>query len=193
METVNFVLSGLGGQGILFMTRVVAQAALERGFEVTVAETHGMAQRGGSVLSHIRLGPVRSSLVRAGTARFLMALEENEAYRNLPFLARGGSLYANAPKADFPRKEVKGYIARMGMRSRAFQAGGLALGLGAPMAANLSLLGFFAAFAEGPLTPGDLRRTIDRISPARFREMNLRVFEAGFAQGLPSPHPGSSR
>ncbi|RLB26959.1 MAG: indolepyruvate oxidoreductase, partial [Deltaproteobacteria bacterium] len=64
METVNIVLCGLGGQGILFMTRVLAQAALDRGLPVMGAETHGMAQRGGSVISHLRLGEVQSSLVR---------------------------------------------------------------------------------------------------------------------------------
>ncbi len=54
MKTTNFVLSGLGGQGILFMTKVLATAALNKGFDILGAETHGMAQRGGSVVSHLK-------------------------------------------------------------------------------------------------------------------------------------------
>ncbi len=61
MENVNIVLCGLGGQGILFMTKVIAQAALDKGYQVLGAETHGMAQRGGSVISHLRLGEVQNS------------------------------------------------------------------------------------------------------------------------------------
>jgi len=102
MENINFVLSGLGGQGILFMTKLLAQSAVNKGLKILVGETHGMAQRGGSVVSHLRVGDVKGSLVRAGSAHILLALEENEAYRNIPFLAKGGKLYANAPKTSFP-------------------------------------------------------------------------------------------
>nr|NJM02148.1 hypothetical protein [Desulfobacula sp.] len=90
MKTINYVLSGLGGQGILFMTKVFAAAALEKGYNVLGAETHGMAQRGGSVVSHLRVGEARSSLVRAGAADFLISMDESEAYRYLPYLKKAG-------------------------------------------------------------------------------------------------------
>jgi indolepyruvate ferredoxin oxidoreductase beta subunit len=98
MDTINIVLCGLGGQGILFMTKVLAEDALRRKIPVLGAETHGMAQRGGSVVSHLRMGNAKSSLVSSGQARFLLALDPWEAYRNLPFLAPGGFLFANAPE-----------------------------------------------------------------------------------------------
>jgi indolepyruvate ferredoxin oxidoreductase beta subunit len=185
METVNFVLSGLGGQGILFMTRVLAQSALRKGFKVLGAETHGMAQRGGSVVSHLRLGEAESSLVRAGTAQFLLALEENEAYRNIPFLATGARMYANAPPNPFPRREVRGYLEKRGILCRATDAGAIAREMGAPMSSNLALLGFFSAFKEGPLSPDELRETVEIISPDRFKEVNLKVFDAGFQHAAP--------
>ena len=106
MENINFVLSGLGGQGILFMTKLLARTAVNKGLKILVAETHGMAQRGGSVISHLRVGDVKGSVVRAGSAHILLALEENEAYRNIPYLADGGKLYANAPKPSFPKTFV---------------------------------------------------------------------------------------
>ena len=107
MSTINFVLSGLGGQGILFMTKIIAKTALRKGFSVMGAETHGMAQRGGSVISHLRLGNVNSSLVKPGSAQFLLSLEENEAYRNLPFLAKNVTYTVTRSKMIFPRHSVK--------------------------------------------------------------------------------------
>ena len=106
MEITNIVLCGLGGQGILFMTRVLSQTALSKGMDIMGAETHGMAQRGGSVVSHLRIGDIKGSLVRADSAHFLLALEENEGYRNLPFLAMGARMYVNSNSGDFPREEV---------------------------------------------------------------------------------------
>ena len=109
MEKINMVLCGLGGQGILFMTKVLARTALEKGMDVLGAETHGMAQRGGSEISHLRLGPVNGSLVNAGECHHLLALDEYEAYRNLPFLAPGSRLYANVAGESFPEARVRRY------------------------------------------------------------------------------------
>ena len=183
MKTINFVLSGLGGQGVLFMTKILARAALNKGLKVMGAETHGMAQRGGSVVSHLRLGDVKSSLVRTDSAHFLLALEENEAYRNIPFLAGKGRMYASASEDSFPRQEVRPYLEKIGVISRSVPAADMAMDLGAPMSINLALLGFFSAFKEGPLSHDELRTTIDQVSPDRFKEINLKVFDAGFERG----------
>ena len=185
MDTVNMVICGLGGQGILFMTKILAQAALDTGLNVMGAETHGMAQRGGSVVSHLRLGDVQGSLVRTGSAHFLLALEENEAYRNIPFLARGGRMYVNASENHFPRQEVKPYLEKWGIIHRSVAAGQVAMDLGAPMSSNLALLGFFASFGEGPLSHEALRDTIGHVSPDRFKQTNLHVFDAGIASASP--------
>ena len=180
METVNFLLGGLGGQGVLFMTKVLARTALNNALDVMAAETHGMAQRGGSVVSHLKIGKMESSLVGTGSAHFLIALEENEAYRNIPFLASGGRMYANVSGNIFPRLEVKPYLERIGVASHFMDAGNLAIELGATMSSNLILLGFFSSFGEGPFSHEQLRAAIDQISPSRFREINLKVFDAGF-------------
>ena len=183
MSTINFVLGGLGGQGILFMTKIIAKTALKKGYSVMGAETHGMAQRGGSVISHLRLGNVSSSLVKPGSAQFLLSLEENEAYRNLPFLARHGHLYSDTVLDTFPRQRVKPYLDKMGIRSYALPAGKIALDLGAPVSSNLAMIGFFAAFHEEPFAADDFRETIESISPEPFREINLQVFEKGLSSG----------
>ncbi len=184
MKHVNFVLSGLGGQGILFLTKVLAQAALDKGHNVMGAETHGMAQRGGSVVSHLRFGDVESSLVRTGGAHFLLALEENEAYRNIPFLARGGRIYANASPVFSPREETRSYLDGKSILFRSVEAGEMAMGLGAPLSSNLLLLGYFSAFEDDLLTQDELRTTIEKISPERFRSLNIKVFDAGLKKGV---------
>jgi len=183
MKTINIILSGLGGQGILFMTRVLAQAALDKGFNVMGAETHGMAQRGGSVISHLRFGEVKNSLVRTGTAHFLLSLEENEGYRNLAFLSQGARMYVNTNSKYFPREEVKELLNKRNIIYRSIPAGIMAQELGAPRSSNLALLGYFSAFDEGPIGYKDIKMTIDTISPKKFKDINLKVFEAGYKRG----------
>jgi indolepyruvate ferredoxin oxidoreductase, beta subunit len=183
MKTVNLVLCGLGGQGILFMTKVLAEAALDKGWSVMGAETHGMAQRGGSVVSHLRFGEVEGSLVKTDSARFLLALDECEGYRNLPFLSRGGRMYLNAESGDFPRTEVREYLGRKEILCRGLPAGRIAEELGAPLSSNLALLGYFAAVEGDPLRAEEMRATIERISPERYRDLNLRIFDAGVERG----------
>lgn len=183
MKTINMVLCGVGGQGILFMTKAVAQAGLDKGFRVMGAETHGMAQRGGSVISHLRFGDVKGSLVETGSAQFLFALDENEAYRNLPFLAVEARMYVNADSDAFPREEVRDFLARRRIVCRSFPATAVAVEMGVPMSSNLALLGYFSAFEEGPVSHEEMRATLDRITPARFKETNLKVFDAGFERG----------
>lgn len=184
MTTVNLILSGLGGQGILFMTKILALTALHKGTNVLGAETHGMAQRGGSVVSHLKIGDTENSLVNTGGAHYLLALERHEAYRNLHFLAQGGRLFVNTDAAAFPHPEVADYLARNGMVCRTIPAGRIALERKAPRAVNLALLGSLAASpGEAPFDAADIRRTIERITPERFRQANLEVFDAGAAWG----------
>ena len=93
---INILLAGVGGQGTVLAAKVLASAAQARGWQVRTAETIGMAQRGGNVTSHVRMGSdgeeVFSSLITPGTADILIALEPGEAARALPYLAPGGVL-----------------------------------------------------------------------------------------------------
>ena len=93
---INVLLAGVGGQGTVLAAKVLAQAAESRGWQVRTAETIGMAQRGGNVTSHVRMGSegeeVFSSLITPGTADMVIALEPGEAARALPYLAPGGVL-----------------------------------------------------------------------------------------------------
>ncbi len=182
METLNIVLCGLGGQGILFMTKVLSQAGLEKGFHVMGAETHGMAQRGGSVVSHLRFGEVEGSLVKTDSARFLLSLDEFEAYRNLPYVSRGGRMYVNTESGDCPRAEIRDYLEKKEILCRGISADRVAMELDAPLSSNLALLGYFAAMEGNPVRADEMRVTIERISPERLRETNLRIFDTGVSK-----------
>jgi len=160
----QIVVSGLGGQGVLFLTRVIAESALRRGAAVLTAETHGMAQRGGSVLSTIKVGAFRSPLIARGTADVGLFLAAENLPVHGPLLRPDGALVVNAAQAD---------------ACRAVDAAAVARELGAPVLANLVLLG--VAVAGDLLCVGrmDVEATIRAISPPKLVEANLEAFQRG--------------
>ena len=98
--TFDIVLAGRGGQGVIFLSRVMGQAALLQGLGVRTTETHGMAMRGGSVQCFVRLGEMLGPLVSAGSAHLLMALHSGETAVALPLLGKEGSTIINDPETD---------------------------------------------------------------------------------------------
>lgn len=129
----QIVVSGVGGQGVLFVTRLLADAAILRGMSVLTSETHGMAQRGGIVVSHLKAGGFPSPLVRPGQADGLIALKEEYLPLHRGFPKPGGWIVVNAARPGAP--EGNGTV-------HAVDADGLARESGNPRSANLVLLGF---------------------------------------------------
>ena len=179
---LQMILSGVGGQGILFSTRMFTTLALGQGYNVIGSETHGMAQRGGSVISHLKIGDYSSPLVRKGTADILLSFDRDEAYRTLDFLKRGGLCFVNSPKGDFWDPGIKGYLESNEIRAYSFPADKVALALGAPRSANLALIGYALSVPDVPFTYEDVRETIVRVSPSRFRGVNLKAFDTGYRE-----------
>ncbi len=176
----KLILAGLGGQGVLFATRVFSETALALGYDVLGSETHGMSQRGGSVISHLKLGAYASPLVRHGTADVLFAFDGQEAYRTLAFLRRGGLCFVNSPRDGSWDEGVARYMTENDIAAYSYGADRVALELGAPRSANLALLGFSTSVSETPFGHDQLRATIERITPPGFREANLAAFDAGY-------------
>ena len=90
----------------------------------------------------------------------------------------------NSNNAGFPRKDVKAYLEKNRIQYHAMAATGVATNLDAPKSSNLALLGFFSVFIEELIQDNEMKATIENISPARFREINLKVFNAGYEKGL---------
>jgi len=144
----QIVISGVGGQGVLFVTRLLAEAAIAKGLAVLSSETHGMAQRGGTVLSHLKLGDFSSPLIRPGHADLLLALKAENIAQHAAFLKPDGWIVVNAAAAA-------GDGGSPG--TRALDADRLARRLANPRAVNLILLGF--ALAAGAL-PAEGRKPL---------------------------------
>jgi indolepyruvate ferredoxin oxidoreductase beta subunit len=162
----QIIVSGLGGQGALTVTRLLAEAAAVLGLEVITSETHGMAQRGGTVISMVKVGAFRGPLIPAGAADVGLFLAEQNLGVHRSFLA---------PKAQvFLNSAVPGDYFRVDARR-------LAEEMGAPVAANLILLGFAAA--RGALFCGVelLEEVITDKIPPRFRAVNLEALRRGAA------------
>lgn len=176
MNELKLILAGLGGQGVVFLTRLLAQTAVAMGHAVMVSETHGMSQRGGSVISHLKIGGNEAPLIQRGTADILLALEADEAVRNLPFLRRGGLAFVDAENGLRP--EVAGRLKQFDLHLFWLPAGQMAVALGAPAVANVILAGFAVAHPALPLPIEALRQTLETIAP-RGRGLNLWALETG--------------
>ena len=97
----NVMIVGVGGQGTLLASRIIGKVAIKAGYDVKVSEVHGMSQRGGSVVTYVKYADkVYSPLVFEGEADFLLAFEELEAYRWLPYLKKDGKLIVNTQQMD---------------------------------------------------------------------------------------------
>lgn len=96
MTAQQLIISGVGGQGILFITRLLAATAITKGLPVLTSETHGMAQRGGIVISHLKIGDFASPLIRPGQADGLIALTASNVALHRPFLRADGWIAANS-------------------------------------------------------------------------------------------------
>jgi indolepyruvate ferredoxin oxidoreductase beta subunit len=156
----QILVSGVGGQGVLFVARLLADAAIAKGAGVLTSETHGMAQRGGVVVSHLKVGGFPSPLIRAGHADGLVVLKEENLSVHHRFLRPGGWVVVNsrhAPRDEFP------------FAVHPVDADGIAADAGNPQGANLVLLGFtlgrLAAAGDGGrifCTVEDIRDSISR-------------------------------
>jgi indolepyruvate ferredoxin oxidoreductase beta subunit len=186
-QIVSVVLAGVGGQGILLASEIIAQAAMNAGFDVKTNEVHGMAQRGGSVIGQIRYGKeVYSPIVAKGTAQVLCSLEQVEALRYADYLAAGGLAVVNAQQitpvtvsmgaAKYPA-DVEQKLRDQFGRLIFFDASKKAIELGNIRTANVVLLG---ALSTGLDLPTDAwHKAIATCVKKQFQDLNLNAFEEG--------------
>lgn len=187
MKPLNIVIVGVGGQGTLLASKILGALAQEMECEVKVSEVHGMSQRGGSVITYVRLGDeVASPMVEVGCADYVLAFEQLEAQRALTYLKTGGTLIANTQKispmpvitgaARYPEGILENLAARCNLV--ALDALSLAQSAGEARSVNLVLLGVLCRRLEGGREMWE--RAIRACVPARFLEVNLKAFELGY-------------
>lgn len=185
---VSILIVGVGGQGTLLASRILARAMLFAGADVKVSEVHGMSQRGGSVVTQVRYGPqVNSPLVAVGQANHILAFEKLEALRWLPYLKKGGRLIVNDQSIDplpvmtgalkYPENILEKIKAEV-ENTIILNATQLATEIGNARTANVILLGVLASSLNLEMKVWD--QALEDSVPEKFLEINRQAFKIGF-------------
>mgnify|MGYP000978768661 CR=1 FL=1 len=183
---------GVGGQGVLLASMVLGNAAMRAGHQVMMSEVHGMAQRGGSVLSTLRFGDeVYSPLEAAGGADLIMGFEPVETVRSLPLGHRSSTVLMNldpiypamvaAGNEAYP--DVDGLVAAAAAendRLVTIEATKIAIQAGKAVAANAVMIGAVAAVKDFPLDRELLKQVLLETVPAKFKDLNAKAFDLGY-------------
>ena len=191
MVTTRVVIAGVGGQGTLMATRLIAETAIKQGLQVRIGETYGMAQRGGPVMGHIQIGEVYSPQIRPGEADALLGFEIAEATRRgVTYLKQGGLAIVNSKKLPpvevisgmrkYPEEEqLLSLLHKVTSRVAVFDATKLAENAGDPIATNMVMLGALAASDVLPFGEKEITAMMKESIPARFLELNTKAFKLG--------------
>jgi len=189
MEALNIMIVGVGGQGTLLASRVLGNVALKKSYDVKVSEVHGMSQRGGSVVTYVRLGEkIHSPLIEKGEADIILAFEQLEALRWIEYLKENGKILINTQKID-PMPVIAGkakypeaILEKIGEVSESvitIDALNIAKECGNIKAVNMVLIGLMAKYTniEKDIWIEAMKETV----PERFLDVNLKAFEKGFS------------
>lgn len=192
MKDINILIVGVGGQGTLLASVLLGNIALEEGYDVKLAEVHGMAQRGGSVVTHVRIckEQVHSPLIEEGGADVIVAFEELEAYRWISHLKKNGSIFINTQKikpmpvimgaAKYPDNIID-FMKEKNLHITSIDALQIAEECGSAKAVNTVLLGAMAK--ELPFSKDIWMKQIENTVKPSFIELNQNAFERGFQEG----------
>ncbi len=174
----QYLIAGVGGQGVVTAASVLSRTATNLGYQVLGSETHGMSQRGGSVVSHWKVGDFAAPLIRKGAADCLIAFNAVEGYRTLDFVRPGGRAVFNAPSAEL-HPDVARYLDDQGVAWRAFDALAEVAREKRYKSLNQLVLGYVAGAGWFPFAEQDLRAVVESFGKPQFREANVWAFERG--------------
>lgn len=189
MKFKNILLTGVGGQGIITMGRILGLTAISKGVKALIAETHGMAQRGGSVLVHVRIGDVESPLIGFGMADVIIGLELIEALRALSYANSKTLLVLNdriirppGAKRIPSRDEIISELKKLGLNYILIDALKLAIEAGSSISENIVLIGglFATNILSGYIDVDDIESTLKKMFSGRVLEINMKAFKYGY-------------
>jgi indolepyruvate ferredoxin oxidoreductase beta subunit len=196
---LDVVFCGVGGQGVVVLSDIFCEAAMLDGFDVAKEEIHGMAQRGGSIVAHARLGEkVQTPMIEHGRADVLLGFEMLETARNLPMLKKDGTVvvntkyiptsvaYASSSGKPLTQQQLSAMIKHSACRVHEVDAMGIAMELGNPLVVNTVLLGALSALPETPVK----RESFEQAIAGRFKEKYIKVNLQAFQRGRESANLG---
>jgi len=192
LEEFNIVLAGVGGQGILLSAEVLGVAAVKDGLNVRVSEIHGMAQRGGAVVSTVRIGEkVLAPTVLEGRADVILGFEPLETLRNLKFASEKTLVIVSdekipptemsAKKITYPNiEEIVAKIHHFTKNVIILETAKLAKEAGSIITRNIVLIGGLTATGKIPVKKESLKEALKELVPAKHLKINLKAFELGY-------------
>lgn len=192
-NTINVVISGVGGQGVLTLAELLAKAALSQSYNVRVGEIHGMAQRGGHVVCTVRIGPMaKGPIVDEGFADILVGFEPVETLREIARIKKDGhvlmSTHIQYPvavsmgKADYPSmEEITSSIERLTSNITKIDAMRLAKEAGSSRAMNMVLFGAITATNLLPITKDAAIDAVRKKFPGKYEDINVKAIQLGFS------------
>lgn len=192
MDSYRIFLTGVGGQGTLLATKVLAEAAICAGHNALASEVHGMAQRGGVVESTVMIGDIKSSTISDGEADVLLGFEPVETYRAMRKCSADSVVISNSVpvtpytvaigKATYPEVgRLFAFISDRVKKLITLNAQALAEQAGSAVSANVVMVGALARSGVLPIPREAFEETIRTKTKARFVEANLRAFDLGFS------------
>jgi indolepyruvate ferredoxin oxidoreductase beta subunit len=191
-DEYRIVLVGVGGQGILTISDIIASATLKKGLNILGSEVHGMAQKGGSVITNLKIGKeLYSPSIPIGSAQILVGLEENETLRYMKYLKPKGLVITSTTvlnpvtwkrdknAAVEAQKKIGINLSEFNSKIIKIEAEKLALEAGLALTQNIVLLGALSQVEGFPLSDDELREALRERVPAKYIEQNLKAFELG--------------
>jgi len=190
-KAINIQLAGVGGQGVLLISNIIGAACVKHGLNVLSSEIHGMAQRGGVVLSTVRIGEVFSPMIADGEADVLLAFEPIEAARATEVVSKRTEVVVNTrPIVPFtvgvwgqkypPVEEVLKGLQGMAKKVVAIDAEELAKEAGNKVTINIVMLGALMGRDIVPIPLEVMRETVSLKVPKKFLDLNLKAFDLGY-------------
>ncbi len=184
----NIILCGVGGQGTVLASRLISAAAMDRDLPVMSAETIGMAQRGGSVFSHVRIGNgLFSPMIAYGEADIILGFEPGEAVRMLPYLKPDGAVVVSCRPimpvtaaltgSAYNGDEMIGYLKKKVENLTVVESAKACGKIGSPKVLNILLLGAAVQSGALGLSEDDIRTAIKRLLPEKFHKLNFAALE----------------
>ena len=192
-DPLNIVICGIGGQGNVLASEVVGSAMTDRGYHVAVGETYGASQRGGSVMSHVRVSEDKemSVLIPSGEGHIIIGFEPLETLRMTRKYANEQTMIVYDPRPVYPLGVLQGVqtypaleditaeIQALSAAAYAVPAADIAMGVGESRAANIALLGAFTQLPDAPLSREDLEKILAKRFKGAVLELNQKAFAMG--------------
>jgi indolepyruvate ferredoxin oxidoreductase beta subunit len=176
-DSYKAIFAGVGGQGVFFLSRLHASAAVLEGNHIMASEIRGMSRRGGAVVSHLSIGNGNTPMIQKGTSDMIIALNENEAIKNLPFLKQGGEIFVNAKNGL--SQDIRSLLKKWRISLYTIDADRYANDMGDPGSVNVIMAGFVSARAQLPFGSESIEIVFeDKIN--HNKEFYMQAYRCGF-------------